>query len=92
MNALAELLDLSKEAKIERGLLHTPAEIAQQPATWGITFSIFQKQRARLADFLKSAGFDEPIGPKPTVFLIGAGTSDDVGRSLGVAVSSTLAV
>ncbi|MFZ0294707.1 MAG: tagatose-6-phosphate ketose isomerase [Candidatus Sulfotelmatobacter sp.] len=82
MNALAELLDLSKEAKIERGLLHTPAEIAQQPATWGITFSIFQKQRARLADFLKSAGFDEPIGPKPTVFLIGAGTSDYVGRSL----------
>ncbi|MGB8580327.1 MAG: tagatose-6-phosphate ketose isomerase [Candidatus Sulfotelmatobacter sp.] len=82
MNALAELLDLPKEAKIERGLLHTPAEIAQQPATWSTTFSIFQKQRARLADFLKSAGLDISIGPKPTVFLIGAGTSDYVGRSL----------
>ena len=33
LNGLAELLELSKEAKIERGLLHTPAEIAQQPAT-----------------------------------------------------------
>lgn len=82
MNALAELLELSKEAKIERGLLHTPAEIAQQPATWGATFSIFQKQCGKLADFLKEAGFDESFSPKPTVFLIGAGTSDYVGRSL----------
>lgn len=82
MNALAELLDLSKEAKIERGLLHTPAEIAQQPATWGATFSIFKRQCARLADFLKEVGLDESIGPKPNVFLIGAGTSDYVGRSL----------
>src|ERR1700734_2665199 len=82
LNALAELLELSKEAKIERGLLHTPAEIAQQPATWGTTFSIFQKRRGKLADFLKEAGFDESFSPKPTVFLIGAGTSDYVGRSL----------
>ena len=82
MNALAELLDLSKAAKIERGLLHTPAEIAQQPGTWSATFSIFQKQRTRLADFLKSAGLDISTGSKPTVFLIGAGTSDYVGRSL----------
>lgn len=82
MNALAELLEISKEAKIERGLLHTPAEIAQQPVTWGVTLSIFEKQRASLADFLSDAGFDESIGPKPTVVLIGAGTSDYVGRSL----------
>ncbi len=82
MNALAELLELSKEVKIERGLLHTPAEIAQQPVTWGATFSIFEKHRASLADFLRDAGFDESSGPKPTVFLIGAGTSDYVGRSL----------
>ncbi|MFY9950588.1 MAG: tagatose-6-phosphate ketose isomerase [Candidatus Sulfotelmatobacter sp.] len=82
LNALAELLDLSKAAKIERGLLHTPAEIAQQPGTWSATFSIFQKQRTRLADFLKSAGLDISTGSKPTVFLIGAGTSDYVGRSL----------
>ena len=82
LNALAELLELSKEVKIERGLLHTPAEIAQQPVTWGATFSIFEKHRASLADFLRDAGFDESSGPKPTVFLIGAGTSDYVGRSL----------
>jgi len=82
VDALAELLDLSREEKIERGLLYTPAEIAQQPATWGSTFSIFQKHRTRLAEFLGDAGFGDLAGPKPTVFLIGAGTSDYVGRSL----------
>ncbi|MFZ0419472.1 MAG: tagatose-6-phosphate ketose isomerase [Candidatus Sulfotelmatobacter sp.] len=82
MDALARLLDLSREEKIERGLLYTPAEIAQQPATWESTFSIFQKYRARLAEFLGDAGLGDPAAPKPTVFLIGAGTSDYVGRTL----------
>jgi hypothetical protein len=31
VNARARLLDLTSEEKIERGRLHTPAEIAQQP-------------------------------------------------------------
>jgi len=82
MDALAQLLDLSREQKIERGLLNTPAEIAQQPTTWESTFRIFQEHRTRLAEFLKDAGFGDSAGPKPTVFLIGAGTSDYVGRSL----------
>lgn len=82
MDALAKLLDLSREEKIERGLLYTPAEIAQQPATWESTFSIFQEHRTRLADFLGDAGFGDPVCPKPVVFLVGAGTSDYVGRSL----------
>ena len=82
MDALAKLLDLSREEKIERGLLYTPAEIAQQPATWESTFSIFQEHRTRLAEFLGDAGFGDPVCPKPAVFLVGAGTSDYVGRSL----------
>jgi tagatose-6-phosphate ketose/aldose isomerase len=82
VDALAKLLDLSREERIERGLLHTPAEIAQQPTTWESTFSIFQKQRTRLAAFLADAGFGNLVGPNPTVFLIGAGSSDYVGRSL----------
>ena len=49
VNALAKLLELTSEEKIERGLLYTPAEIAQQPATWEATFSIFQEDQARLA-------------------------------------------
>jgi tagatose-6-phosphate ketose/aldose isomerase len=82
VDALAKLLDLSREEKIERGLLYTPAEIAQQPATWESTFSIFQKHRTRLAEFLGDAGLGDPVCPKPTVLVIGAGTSDYVGRSL----------
>ena len=36
MNALSDLLNLPKDEKISRGLLHTPAEIAQQPDTRGL--------------------------------------------------------
>ncbi len=82
MNALAKLLDLSREEKIERGLLYTPAEIAQQPATWESTFSLFQKHRAGLIEFLEAAGVADTAGPRPTVLLVGAGTSDYIGRSL----------
>lgn len=82
MNALAQLLDLSAEQKAERGLLYTPAEIAQQPETWQSTFSIFTKRRAEFAEFLTRAGLAGSGRSKPTVFLVGAGTSDYVGRSL----------
>jgi tagatose-6-phosphate ketose/aldose isomerase len=82
VSALDELLDLSEEEKLKRGLVYTPAEIAQQPATWESTFSRFQKRRIELAEFLAVAGFAQSTQPKPTVFLIGAGTSDYVGRSL----------
>lgn len=82
MDALSKLLDLSQEEKIERGLLYTPAEIAQQPATWKSTLRIFQEHRAGIAEFLADAGIDGPAASKPTVFLVGAGTSDYVGRSL----------
>jgi tagatose-6-phosphate ketose/aldose isomerase len=54
VNALGKLLDLSREQKVERGLLHTPAEIAQQPATWESTFSLFEERRTALAEFLEN--------------------------------------
>lgn len=82
MDALAKLLDLSKEEKLERGLLYTPAEIAQQPATWESTFRIFQQHRSQLAEFLADSGLSDSSVSKPTVFLVGAGTSDYVGRTL----------
>lgn len=82
VSALDQLLDLSGEEKLKRGVVYTPAEIAQQPATWESTYSIFQKRRTELAEFLAGAGFADNTQPKPSVFLIGAGTSDYVGRSL----------
>jgi len=54
VNALAKLLELPREQKVERGLLFTPAEIAQQPATWESTFSRFEKRRTALAEFLEN--------------------------------------
>ena len=83
MNALAKLIELPREQKVERGLLFTTAEIAQQPATWESTFSRFEKRLTALAEFLEASGLNNSGQPKLTVFLVGAGSSDYVGISLG---------
>jgi tagatose-6-phosphate ketose/aldose isomerase len=82
MNSLSYLLALPEEEKSSRGLLYTPAEIAQQPSTWPSTFELFQKRRAEIRDFLRAAGIQQEADLRPTVFLVGAGTSDYIGRSL----------
>ncbi len=82
MSALSELLILPESEKAARGLEHTPAEIAQQPAAWRSTFELFRKKREQIAEFLALAGIGASPRPRPTVFLIGAGTSDYVGQSL----------
>ncbi len=83
MNVLGELLELAENEKAERGLAHTPAEIAQQPATWESTFALFRRQRAEIQEFLTTAGVGAAdFGLRPAVVLIGAGTSDYVGQSL----------
>jgi tagatose-6-phosphate ketose/aldose isomerase len=82
VNALSELLNLQASEKKTRGLVHTPAEIAQQPETWLSTFDLFQRRRAEIRDFLASAGFAVDPRIRPTVFLIGAGSSDYIGQGL----------
>jgi tagatose-6-phosphate ketose/aldose isomerase len=82
MNPLSQLLALPVDEKSARGLLHTPGEIAQQPATWRSTFELFQKRQAEIKDFLRAAGLQQQLDLRPTVFLLGAGTSDYIGRSL----------
>ena len=82
MNALSELLNLPASEKKTRGFVHTPAEIAQQPDTWQSTFQLFKRRRAEVGDFLASAGLAVDPRVRPTVFLIGAGTSDYIGHSL----------
>lgn len=82
MDPLSELLRLSASEKLERGLQHTPQEIAQQPGTWRRTLDRLQAQRPELNAFLASTGLHEKPGLRPTVFLVGAGTSDYIGRSL----------
>ena len=82
MNALAELLSLPESEKTDRGLAHTPAEIAQQPDAWLSTFELFRRKRKEIAEFLAMTGVGASPRPRPTVFLIGAGTSDYIGQSL----------
>jgi D-galactosamine 6-phosphate deaminase/isomerase len=82
VDALSKLLILPDEEKIDRGLRYTPREIAQQPSLWMSTFQLFRERFAELKDFLQSAGIDQDSRNRPTVLLIGAGTSDYIGRSL----------
>ena len=79
---LSALLDLSEQEKTERGLEHTPREIWQQPATWGKTYERCQDHRAELNDVLRRAGIGRGSTSSPTVYLVGAGTSDYTGRAL----------
>jgi tagatose-6-phosphate ketose/aldose isomerase len=81
-NPLQALLNLSDHEKTARGLKHTPQEIFRQPATWKKTHQYCLERNPEIGAFLKTAG----IGPRgtssPTVFLVGAGSSDYVGRAL----------
>lgn len=82
MTALLDLIRLDEEEKTKRGLSYTPGEIAQQPHTWATTFLNFQQHRTAIEAFLHSRGIGPDSQRRPTVFLIGAGTSDYIGQSL----------
>jgi tagatose-6-phosphate ketose/aldose isomerase len=77
VNPLSRLLALPQPEKLERGLLYTPAEIAQQPATWGATHRLFERSRPELVRFLERAHNE-----RWTIYLVGAGTSDYIGHAI----------
>jgi tagatose-6-phosphate ketose/aldose isomerase len=80
--SLHELVSLSEEEKERKGIAATPGEIAQQPKTWEGTRRIFEQEHAALQSFLREAGVTGPLAQRPTVVMIGAGTSDYIGRVL----------
>jgi len=82
VTALSSFVDLPLEEKRARGLLYTPAEIAQQPKTWQMTLSIFEQHQAKIAAFLDAVGVRNALESRPAVMLIGAGTSDYVAHAL----------
>jgi len=82
VDPLSALLDLSAAEKFEGGLEYTPHEIAHQPGTWITTFRSLKTRLEQLRSFLSNAGVDGASAQKPTVFLVGAGTSDYIGQSL----------
>lgn len=81
-DALRALLDLPEQDRAERGLEHTPQEIWQQPDTWSKTYQRCQERSAELNDVLRRAGIGRGNTSSPTVYLVGAGTSDYTGRAL----------
>jgi tagatose-6-phosphate ketose/aldose isomerase len=86
VNPLTELLNLSAAEKQRQGIVYTPQEIAQQPETWTRTWAHLHSLLPQIQPFLTKAGIsnqlDTPPADRPTVFLIGAGTSDYIGRCL----------
>lgn len=80
-NTLQALLDLPQAEKVERGLQHTPREVEQQPETWKATYRHCRSLQPALSDALRRAGVGSGRG-SPVVYLVGAGTSDYVGRAL----------
>jgi tagatose-6-phosphate ketose/aldose isomerase len=80
--ALAQLVELNETEKEARGLAFTPREIAQQPETWKGTREIFLQNQPRIDAFLTDAGVFGPFEERPVVMLIGAGTSDYIGKAL----------
>jgi tagatose-6-phosphate ketose/aldose isomerase len=82
MDELSRLLALSEGERVERGLAHTPREIRQQPDTWRRTYEMFSGEAVGVRDFLARVGLTEGESPLPSVYLVGAGTSDYIGRAL----------
>lgn len=81
-NPLTTLLHLPEQEKAERGLEHTPREISQQPSTWNTTYQRCGDRIDGLNQILRRAGVGRGSMSSPTVYLIGAGTSDYTGRAL----------
>lgn len=82
MDPLQQLIDLPRDEKKSRGLLHTPQEIARQPSLWSSTFELVKQSAAQLQSFLERAGVRAPGERRPAIYLIGAGTSDYIGQCL----------
>lgn len=79
--AFDEMLKLPPGARKELGLEYTPFEIAQQPETWLETFRIIESLQASIEQFLGKCGIGNEHC-RTTVSLIGAGTSDYIGRAV----------
>ena len=80
MTASPKLLDLSAAERESLGLVHTLREILQQPQTWRQTYQKFKQFSPEIEKFLTRAG----VGAQrpPNVLLVGAGTSDYIGKSV----------
>lgn len=81
-NPLEELLHVPLNVQQNLGYQFTAREIAQQPATWQRTWTKLRAQLPAIQLFLSQAGLRRDASQRPEVFLVGAGTSDYIGRCL----------
>jgi tagatose-6-phosphate ketose/aldose isomerase len=82
MDALARLLALPQSDREALGLAHTPSEILQQPGTWRRTFQRVLRLAPAVEEFLLRSGLRGVDPTSVSVVLLGAGTSDYIGKSL----------
>lgn len=82
MDRLTELLNSPLQEQERYGFQYTAREIAQQPATWARTWNRLQEQLPAIESFLLRAGLKKDDAERPEIFLVGAGTSDYIGRCL----------
>lgn len=82
MDPLSKILLFSDAERESKGLVHTPQEIFQQPDTWWRTYEKLTQLAPELKGFLNRAGLNHEPQARPSVFLIGAGTSDYIGRAV----------
>src|SRR6476660_2197767 len=82
MTASTKLLDLSTDERESLGLVHTLREILQQPQTWRLTYEKVKTFAGPITGFLSSAGVGVHRPLPLNVFLVGAGTSDYIGKSV----------
>ncbi len=88
MNSFFKLLEASEKTKAAKGIVHTPAEIAQQPGVWLKTADGLIGARQEIYSFLKSGGIYG--NRKSTLVFTGAGTSEFVGTSVSTGLRKAL--
>ena len=82
MTAPSKLDDLSIAERESLGLVHTLPEILQQPQTWRQSYQKVVGSSRRIEEFLSNAGLGADPSMSLNVLLIGAGTSDYIGKSV----------
>jgi tagatose-6-phosphate ketose/aldose isomerase len=82
MTASPKLLELSAAERESLGLTHTLREILQQPQTWRQTYQKVNSFSQRIEEFLTKAGLRSQRPLPLNVLLVGAGTSDYIGKSV----------
>ncbi len=82
MTASPKLLELSAAERESLGLTHTLREILQQPQTWRQTYQKVRNVSQDIEEFLTKAGLGRQRPLPLNVLLVGAGTSDYIGKSV----------